>query len=191
MNTTGLVQSKWCPKGFTLTLHGTRCVHTSMNLRKWNSSLILTLCLYIVFSSPEPKAHWWAYKIGRPPSSICVYICVYVCMYVVCMSTFSNIFSSETTGPIEAKFQLEPPRDTGKFIQRVLVTWPMWTPCPYMVKTLKNLLLRNWMADEWNFVCNIGCSSTTKFVQMMTPIDLDLFYDKVKFGPLCFSVGKR
>ena len=31
----------------------------------------------------------------------CMYVCVYVCM---CMSTFSNIFSSETTGPIEAKF---------------------------------------------------------------------------------------
>ena len=32
-------------------------------------------------------------------------MCVY--MYV-CMSTFSNIFSSETTGPIEAKFHMEP-----------------------------------------------------------------------------------
>ena len=32
-----------------------------------------------------------------------VYICVYVCM-CVCMSTLSNIFYSETTGPIEAKF---------------------------------------------------------------------------------------
>ena len=31
-------------------------------------------------------------------------------MYV-CMSTFSNIFSSETTGPIEAKFHVEPPWD--------------------------------------------------------------------------------
>ena len=33
-------------------------------------------------------------------------------MYVVCMSTFSNI-SSETTGPIEAKFHMEPPRVRG------------------------------------------------------------------------------
>ena len=33
-----------------------------------------------------------------------------VCMYV-CMSTFSNIFSSETTGPIKAKFHMEPPWD--------------------------------------------------------------------------------
>ena len=31
----------------------------------------------------------------------------------VCMSTFSNIFSSETSGPIEAKFNMEPPWDRG------------------------------------------------------------------------------
>ena len=37
-----------------------------------------------IFSSPEPKAHWWAYRIGRPLSSISVYI--YVC------SVYVNIF---------------------------------------------------------------------------------------------------
>ena len=31
----------------------------------------------------------------------------------VCVSTFSNIFSSETTGLIEAKFYVEPPWDRG------------------------------------------------------------------------------
>ena len=30
-----------------------------------------------------------------------------------------------------------------KFIQMSWVTWPTWQPCPYMVKTLKNLLLQN------------------------------------------------
>ena len=35
-----------------------------------------------------------------------------VCVYVCCMSTFSNI-SSETTGPIEAKFHMKPPWDRG------------------------------------------------------------------------------
>ena len=40
-------------------------------------------------------------------------VCGYVCVYVVCMSTFSNIFSSETTGQIEVKFHVEPPWDGG------------------------------------------------------------------------------
>ena len=34
MNTMGHVQSKWRPKGVTLTLHGTHSVHISMKLRK-------------------------------------------------------------------------------------------------------------------------------------------------------------
>ena len=34
-------------------------------------------------------------------------------MYVCMLSTFSNIFSSETTGLIEAKFHMEPPWDGG------------------------------------------------------------------------------
>ena len=38
---------------------------------------------------------------------------MYVCMYVYVLSTFSNIFSSETTGPIEAKFHMESPWDGG------------------------------------------------------------------------------
>ena len=35
---------------------------------------------YYLFSSPEPKAHWWAYRIGRPPSSV-------NCPSVVCPSS--------------------------------------------------------------------------------------------------------
>ena len=35
---------------------------------------------------------------------VCMYVFMCVCMYV-CVSAFSNIFSSETTGPTEAKFR--------------------------------------------------------------------------------------
>ena len=50
MNATGHVQSKWYPKGVILTLHGTRCVHTSMNLRKIKFiSYIYTLFLHRFF----------------------------------------------------------------------------------------------------------------------------------------------
>ena len=34
MNTLGLLQSKWSPKGFTLTLQETWSIHDSMNLPK-------------------------------------------------------------------------------------------------------------------------------------------------------------
>ena len=53
-----------------------------------------------------------------------------------------------------------------KFVQTVLVTRPRCPPCPYIIKTLKNLLLRNQKADDletW-----YAASSTTKFVQIMT-----------------------
>ena len=50
-----------------------------------------------IFSSPEPKAPRWAISIPVTPAS------------VVRPSTFSNIFSSETTGPIELKFHMETP----------------------------------------------------------------------------------
>ena len=36
MNTLGLLQSKWCPSGFTLTLQATQSIHDddSMNISK-------------------------------------------------------------------------------------------------------------------------------------------------------------
>ena len=34
MNTSGLLQSKWSPKGFMLTLQETQSIHDSMNLTK-------------------------------------------------------------------------------------------------------------------------------------------------------------
>ena len=58
-----------------------------------------------VFSSSEPKAHWWAYR--RRPSvrpSGCP---------SVCRSHSLNIFSSETTGPIETKFPMQSQWDGG------------------------------------------------------------------------------
>ena len=109
-----------------------------------------------IFISPMPKAHWCTYSIGRHPS------------YVVRLSTFSNIFSSEATGPIEAKFHVEALWvGERKFLQMVMVTWPRWPPCPYMEKTWKKSSSpepKGWW--PWNLICSIGYSSTTKFLQM-------------------------
>ena len=64
-------------------------------------------------------------------------------------STFTNFFSLEIARPIEAKFHVEPPLDEGmKGCSNGPVTWPIWPPCPYMVKILQNLPLWNQKADD-------------------------------------------
>ena len=65
------------------------------------------------------------------------------------LSTFSNIFSSKTTGPIEAKFHMESPWDG---VTKICSNGPghmtKMAAIPYMVETFKNLLLRNQKADD-------------------------------------------
>ena len=132
------------------------------------------------------RAQWWAYRIGSPLSSICV--CV--CMCVVCQHF--------QTSPLKPLGRLKPNfiwslLGTGeqKFVQTVQVTWPRWPPWPYMVKTSKNLLLQNQMASDLETWYAVLGARVLPFVQMMTlgwpwPI-----YSKVKFGPLCFCMGKK
>ena len=61
------------------------------------------------------------------------------------MSTFSNIFSSETTGPIEVKFHMEYPWDWGT---KAYASGPgHMADMPIYGKNLKNLL-RNKKADD-------------------------------------------
>ena len=78
-----------------------------------------------------------------------------------------------------------------KFINLILVTWPRWPPCPYMVKTLQKS-----SSPE-----PVGRFSRAWYVASGTPAHhslykwwlwsaLDLFYGKVKFGNLGFSIGK-
>ena len=72
--------------------------------------------------------------------------------HVSCQSTFSKGFSSETTGQISFKFHIQPFSKGGK---KVYIFRPghilRWPPCPYMVKTLKNLLRNYWASclETW------------------------------------------
>ena len=88
-------------------------------------------------------------------------------MYV-CLSTFSNIFSSETTGLIEAKFHVEPPWDGGT---NICSNGP--GHMTKVLKTLNNLLLRNQKAD--NLETWYVTSGTNKFVQIITGLTLTCF----------------
>ena len=74
-----------------------------------------------------------------------------------------------------------------KFAQMILVTWQRWLPCPYMVKTLKNRLLRNQKADDLeSWYASSGARVLPNLLKWWPWIDLDLFYGKIKFGPYAF-----
>ena len=77
------------------------------------------------------------------------------------------------------------------FIRGMWVKWPTWPPRPYMVKPFKSLLLQNRQADfhETWYVASVTPAHHSLF-RWWPWSDLDLFYGKVKFGNLGFSIGK-
>ena len=61
----------------------------------------------------------------------------------------------------------------------------------YGKKTYNNLLLRNQKADDLETLyAALGARVLPNSLKWWHWVDLDLFYDKVKFGPLCFCMGK-
>ena len=85
-------------------------------------------------------------------------------------STFSNFFSWETAKPIEAKFHVEPQWDRGT---KVYSNGPgHMTKLAAMPIYSKNMKISSSREPKgrwpWKFVSSIECSSTSKFIQMMT-----------------------
>ena len=73
----------------------------------------------------------------------------------------------------------------------VQVTWPRWPPCPYMIKTFKNLLLQNQKSyglETWHVA--LGTQALQSLYKWWPWVDLDLFYGKVKLGRLYVWMGK-
>ena len=100
----------------------------------------------------------WAYRIGRPLSHV-------VCHRPHALNVFSDI-----TEPVKVKFHIELLWDRG---MKVCSNGPghmtKMAAMPIYGKNLKkssSLEPKGWW--PWNLVCIIGCSSTTKFAQMMT-----------------------
>ena len=101
------------------------------------------------------------HRIGRPPSSV-------VCLSI--RGPHSLNISSETAWPLNINFHMELPWDEGK---KACSNGPgHMTKMAAILKYGKNLKKSSSPEPKgrwpWNLVCCIGCSSTTKFVQMMT-----------------------
>ena len=106
-------------------------------------------------SSPEPKAHRWAYSIPmvRRPSSVRRPSVV-----------VRNAQRSSSPKPLvrsKPNFMWSL-LGLGEryFVRGIWVTWPRWPPCPYMVKTLqKSSSPEPAGRFSQNLVCSIGDSS--------------------------------
>ena len=77
-----------------------------------------------------------------------------------------------------------------KIAKIVAVCWPRWPPCPYMVKTFKNLLLYNRgslgaesLHESSGTICQL------KLLKELSYIDVWPFYGKVKFASLCICMS--
>ena len=107
-----------------------------------------------------------------------------LCPRSLIFNIFKLLFLKHTR-LIEAVFHVEPSLD-GRM--KVNTKWP---PCPYMLKSFQNLLLWNRKADELE---NWYAASSTRVLPNLFKwcpwVDIDLFYGKVKFGYLCFCMGK-
>ena len=77
-----------------------------------------------------------------------------------------------------------------KIARMVTVHWPRWTPCPYMVKTFKNLLLQNrGCLGAESLHKSSGREDLPKLLKWWSYIDIWPFYGKVKFASLCICMG--
>ena len=99
--------------------------------------------------------------------------------------TFSNFFSLETAKTIEAKFQMEPPWDGGMKICSNGPGHMSIAAMPIYGKNLKKIFsgtlkvgMQHWLLEYYQV-----CSNDDP--------ELTFPYFMVKFGPLCFCIGKR
>ena len=62
---------------------------------------------------------------------------------------------------------------------------------PIYGKNFKNLLQNQKSYDLETWHVALGTQALQSLYKWWPWVDLDLFYGKVKFGPLCFYMGKR
>ena len=135
---------------------------------------------YIIFSSPE-LCSGWAIVITFRPSSV--------------RASVRQHF--QTTSPLKPLSQF-----CSNFIwsllrvgerkiaKMVAVRWLRWPPCPYMVKTFKNLLLHNGgCLGAESLHESSGTGGQPKLLKELSYVDVWPFYGKVKFASLCIYMS--
>ena len=111
-----------------------------------------------IFSSHEPQTHWWAYRIGRPLSSVRRLHSKFKHLLLRNhWADWSQIAYGVSIWDGGTKVYSNDPGHMTK-----MATMPIYG------RNIKKSSSESKSRWPWNFVCSIGCSSTTKFIQMMT-----------------------
>ena len=77
-----------------------------------------------------------------------------------------------------------------KIANMVKVHWPRWWPCPYVVKTFKNLLLQNLRhLGAESLHKSLGTGGLPKLLKWWSFVDVWSLYSKVKIASLCICIG--
>ena len=103
------------------------------------------------------------------------------------MLIISNGFSSEASGAVLLKFHTEPPwAGEWKIAKMGMVHWSKWLPCPYMVKTFKNLLIYNQISPGPLSLHKLwGTGDLPKLLKWWFYVDIWPFYLQ---GQICFPI---
>ena len=76
-----------------------------------------------------------------------------------------------------------------KIAQIVAVHWLRWLPCPYMVKTFKNLLQNRGCLGAETLHKLSGTGGLPRLLKWWSYIDFWPFYNEVKLASLCICMG--
>ena len=107
-----------------------------------NKETLKVLWIYLKLNASDGPLNQWPWVVKRTPQR------------------HFDVFSSETTGPIEAKFHVEPPWGGGTKI--------CWNGLGQTTKmAAKPIYGKNFKTSSPPEPCSIRCSSNTKFIQMM------------------------
>ena len=130
--------------------------------------------MYPFLAHLRQRLIWLIYRIGRPLLSVMVHCCPSSPQKPMGQSKSNFIWSFYGMGE-------------RKFAQMFLVTWPRWPPCPYMVKTLKNLLLWNQKdSDLETWYATSGARVLPNLLKCWPWVDLDFLTARSNLVPYGF-----
>ena len=98
----------------------------------WSESLLgahVILLVSLCGGSYAFLAHWWAYRIARPPLSVFVVYCPLSILFKHLLLRNHLANQSNFIWRLHGMGK-------RKFVKMVQVTWLTWLPCPYIIKSL-------------------------------------------------------